>query len=173
MDPGEGDRDVMLVDCRPTGGPPPGSTYIGRAMPETRRRRRLEASPLRNPFKPKGGKGDGIEVRDVIERYRRHLTWRLAQGEAAPAEALRALTMTSRLACWCASRHAAELVGEIEYSEGMCHGDVVYTAWVGLKRIGWSWETVDPCLDLPGFGRAHAGLYEACFQQPLVWRQNR
>ena len=159
---------MQLIDCRGRARPSEGAVYIGRKMP------RLRCSPLRNPFKLRGDTGDGIALAGkpeaILERYRRHLTWRLTHGYPEPAKTLRALEADSTLACWCVERPARAVLGEVMPAEDHCHGDVVFTVWRGLVELGWDWATADPQHERRAFSAAHAQLYEACFEHPLVWR---
>lgn len=145
--------------------------YIGGA------RRGLACSPLRNPFRLHADSDlDGIPIKgtraDLLERYRRHLSWSLAHDWTQPREALRALRVDSTLACWCCTRPARVLYGPITDAEDHCHGDVLFTAWRKCQRLKWTWRIgergPDP-IEFAEFPAIHAGLHEYLFASPL-WK---
>lgn len=94
--------------------------YIGRASSYAG----LSQSPLANPFKVKafgklsradfGGRGQ------TLPHYRRWLWNRIQAGDEAVLAALRSITSSSVLVCWC--------------KPGSCHGDVVKAAAAWIQR---------------------------------------
>lgn len=179
---------MRIVNCRYAGGKPPrGSVYIGRAMGGACP---LEASPLANPYIPRSRATKkcmhGVVVDDgvVLDRYARRLTSDLVQGFPALG-VLRLLREYSRLACWCDERPAV-LFGQDEQPPLVpCHGDVIWTVWLALERLGWSIEATDRrdrvitwdverVVDSRDYDAYHAvwyRLYEEAFGEPMRWAQ--
>jgi hypothetical protein len=164
-----------LVDCREhRGRPPHGAVYIGRAMGK------LEASPLANPYAPKSAAKSKwvVPVPDdqVLEYFKRRFLQRIVesvytQGTGPEFEALQLLGPGSKLACWCTSRPAIPLGPGAPQVAVPCHGDVIFTVWRALVRLGWDVPFVIRGLRYPFqiFERSRAALYEECFGEPIRW----
>lgn len=173
------DRDGMqLIDCHSCGGRPPrGAVYIGRATPA------LPRSPLANPYMAKSTAKRNkaaaqwcVVVDDdrVLEFYRRHLTYEVVREQEEPIpggrfEALRQLAEGATLACWCCTRPAVRLEPGPPRSERLCHGDVVYTVWLALERLGWSVPTRPGKTRHEARDRTWAAFYERAFGEPMRW----
>lgn len=177
---------MMLTNCRyhVRNRPPRGCVYIGRAMGG---RHRVEGSPLANPYAPRsrGPNKAAVVVDDelVLEHFARHLTSQVVQG-GPELLALGRLREHSTLACWCCDRRAV-LVGPTRKTpEIPCHGDVVFSVWSGLDRLGWAVEAVDtrgrvitwdaerpisPLEDLDAYNAVRRRIYEEAFGARLRW----
>lgn len=164
---------MRLFDCHATGGKVPrGAVYIGRAAPG------LERSPLANPYIAKSRAPQpclhAVVVPDdaVLERFKRRITLHIVQG-FRELDALRQLRRTSTLACWCADRDAGLVVRNGVDAESPCHGDVIFTVWLALERIGWRVEVVNFLVDADRANAAWRELYRRAFGEPMQWRGSR
>lgn len=177
---------MMLTNCRyhVRGRLPGGCFYIGRQMGG---RNPMRASPLANPYAPRsrGVNKNAVVVDDelVLEYFARHLTGQVVRG-GAELLALGRLREHTTLACWCCDRRAVLVGPRRKVPETPCHGDVVFSVWSALDRLGWAVEAVDnrertitwdvertisPLEDLDAYNAIRRRVYEEAFGAPLRW----